>query len=61
MQWKSGELYVSGARFILEYIWVTLTPERLVSTKRAFILKQICSFQLQVYFSMYDLFVDTGG
>ena len=30
----------------------------LVSTKRSHILKQTCSFQLQVYLSMYELLVD---
>ena len=30
----------------------------LVSTKRLHILKQTCSFQLQVYLSMYELLVD---
>ena len=36
-----------------------LTLYRPVSTKRSYILKQTCSFQLQVCLSMYDLFVDT--
>ena len=31
------------------------------STKRSYILKQTCSFKLQVYLSIYDLLLDTKG
>ena len=40
-------------------IYVNLTLKCLVPVKRPYILKQTCSFQLQVYLSMYDLLVDT--
>ena len=36
-----------------------LTFQSVVSTKGSYILKQICSFQLQVCLSMYDLLKDT--
>ena len=32
----------------------------MVSTKTSYILKQTCSFKLQVYLSIYDLLVDTS-
>ena len=40
---------------------VSLTLQRLVSTKRSNIFKQTDSFQLQVCLSMYDLFVEIRG
>ena len=36
-----------------------LSISSLVLTKSSYIFKQTCSFQLQVFLSMYDLLVDT--
>ena len=36
-----------------------LTLQRLVFTRRSYIIKQTCSFQLQICLSMHDLLVDT--
>ena len=48
--WSKTDSYFLTALYNVSKIALTLS--RLVSTKRSYILKQICSFQLQIYLSM---------
>ena len=46
------------ARFYCNIFYFAWTLKYLVSTKRSYILKQTCSFELQICLSMYDILVD---
>ena len=46
------------ARFYCKIFYFALTLKYLLSTKRSYILKKTCSFELQICLSMYDILVD---
>ena len=46
------------ARFYCNNFYFAWTLKYLESTKRSYILKQTCSFELQISLSMYDILVD---